>query len=98
MCNFLLLHTLDKFLLHLSVLTYHRQEEEYVSFLQKKKRIHRQKISTALGVPRRSPIQVLTIFWTRPDWPWDPPSTYTMGTGSFPGVKRRGVELNTHPN
>jgi hypothetical protein len=26
------------------------------------------------------------------------PASYTMGTGSFPGVKRPGVALNTHPH
>jgi len=26
------------------------------------------------------------------------PASYTMGTGSFPGVKRRGVALTTHPH
>jgi len=26
------------------------------------------------------------------------PPSYTMGTGSFPGVKRRGVALTTHPH
>jgi len=25
------------------------------------------------------------------------PAFYTMGTGSLPGVKRRGVTLTTHP-
>jgi hypothetical protein len=36
------------------------------------------------------------IFRTRPDRPWGPPSPYTTGTWSFPGVKRprRGVD---HP-
>ena len=26
------------------------------------------------------------------------PASYIVGTGSFPGVKRRGVALNTHPH
>ena len=31
------------------------------------------------------------IFRTRPYRPWDPPASYTMGTGSLsPGVKRPG--------
>jgi hypothetical protein len=29
--------------------------------------------------------------------PWAYPASYTMGTGSFPGVKRPGVVLTTHP-
>ena len=34
------------------------------------------------------------IFRTRPDRPWGPPVSYTLGTGSFPGVQRpeRGVD------
>ena len=33
----------------------------------------------------------------RPDRPWGPPASCTMGTGSFPGVKYgRGVLLTTH--
>ena len=38
------------------------------------------------------------IFRTRPDWPWSPPNSYTVGTGSFPGVKRpgRGVDHLHH--
>ena len=36
------------------------------------------------------------IFRTRPDRPWGPPTSYTIGTGSFWVVKqpRRGVD---HP-
>ena len=30
------------------------------------------------------------IFRTRPDRPWAHPASYTMGTGSFPGVKQPG--------
>jgi hypothetical protein len=38
------------------------------------------------------------IFRTCPDRPWGPPSTCTMGTGSFPEVKScRGVTLTLHP-
>jgi len=38
------------------------------------------------------------IFRTRPDRPWGPPTSYTMGTGSFPGVKRpvRGFDHPPH--
>jgi hypothetical protein len=37
------------------------------------------------------------IFHTRPDGPWNPPAaSYTMGTGSFPGVKRPGRDFD-HP-
>ena len=41
------------------------------------------------------------IFLTRPDWPWGPPSllaSYTMGTGSFPEIKRpgRGADHSPH--
>jgi len=37
------------------------------------------------------------IFRTRPDRPWGPPSpSYTMGTGSFPVVKRPGRGVD-HP-
>jgi len=32
----------------------------------------------------------------RPDRPWSPASSYTMGTGSFPGVKRPGRDFG-HP-
>jgi hypothetical protein len=42
MYNFQLVHTLNKFLLHVSVLTYHLQGEQYGSFL-KKKRFERKK-------------------------------------------------------
>jgi hypothetical protein len=37
------------------------------------------------------------IFRTRPDRTWAPPVSCTMGTGSFPGVKRPGRGAN-HPN
>jgi hypothetical protein len=39
------------------------------------------------------------IFRTRPDRPWGPRTSYTMGTGSFPGVKlpRRDVD-HPHPS
>ena len=30
--------------------------------------------------------------------PGDCPDSYTMGTGSFPGVNGRGVALTTHPH
>jgi hypothetical protein len=37
-------------------------------------------------------------FSARPDRPWGPPSSCTIGTGSFPGVKYGlGVLLTTHP-
>ena len=38
------------------------------------------------------------IFCTVPDRPWAHPASCTMGTGSFPGVKRpgRGVDHSTH--
>ena len=38
------------------------------------------------------------IFRTRQDRPGDHPASYTMGTGSFPGVKRpgRGVDHPPH--
>jgi len=36
------------------------------------------------------------IFRTRPDRPWAHPASYTMGTGSFPGVKRPGRGVD-HP-
>jgi len=36
------------------------------------------------------------IFCTRPDWPWDHPAFYTMGTGSFLGVERPGRGVD-HP-
>ena len=43
---------------------------------------------------RRSNPGAGEIFRTRPDRRWGPPTSYTMGTGSFQGVKRpgRGVE------
>ena len=36
------------------------------------------------------------IFRTRPDRPSVPPTSYTMGTGSFPGIKRSGFGVD-HP-
>jgi hypothetical protein len=37
------------------------------------------------------------IFRTCPDRPWGPPS-YTLGTGSFPGIENgRGMTLTPHP-
>jgi len=36
------------------------------------------------------------IFRTRPDRPWGSSSSYTMGTGSLPGVKCPGRGLD-HP-
>ena len=30
--------------------------------------------------------------------PWAYPASYTMGTGSFLGVKRQGVAFTTHPH
>jgi len=38
------------------------------------------------------------VFRSRPDRPWGPPSLLYMGTVSFPGVKRPGVVLTTHPH
>jgi hypothetical protein len=38
------------------------------------------------------------IFRPRPDQPWLPPSPYTMGTGSFPGVKRPGRDVDHSPH
>jgi len=37
------------------------------------------------------------IFRTRPDLPGSHPISYTMGTGSFSGVKRSGRGVNHHP-
>ena len=37
------------------------------------------------------------IFRTRPDLPWAHPASYTMGTGSFPAVKRPGLGVNHLP-
>ena len=36
------------------------------------------------------------VFHAHPDWPWEPPAFYTVGTGSFPGVKRPGQGIE-HP-
>ena len=38
------------------------------------------------------------VFRTGPDRPWAHPASYTMGTGSFLGVKRpwRGIDHPTH--
>jgi hypothetical protein len=36
------------------------------------------------------------IFRTRSDRPWGPPPSFTMDTGSFPGVKRPGRGLTSH--
>jgi len=36
------------------------------------------------------------ILHTRPDRPWAHPASYTMGTGSFPGVKQPGRDVD-HP-
>jgi len=36
------------------------------------------------------------IFRTRPDCPWDPLASNTMGIGSFPGLKRSGRGVD-HP-
>jgi len=36
------------------------------------------------------------IFHTHPDWPGAHPASYTMGTGSFPGVKWPGCGID-HP-
>ena len=36
------------------------------------------------------------IYRTCPDRPWAHPTSYTMGTGSFPGVKRPGRGVG-HP-
>ena len=33
-----------------------------------------------------------------PDWPWSPSSHCTMGVGSFPWLKRRGVAFTTFPH
>jgi len=37
-------------------------------------------------------------FRTRPDRPWGPLVSYTMDTGSFPGVKWPGRGVNHHPH
>ena len=37
------------------------------------------------------------IFRARPDRPGAQPTSYTMGTGSFSGVKRLGRGVNHHP-
>jgi hypothetical protein len=48
-------------------------------------------------VPRSNPGGDET-FRTCPDRPWAQPASYTMDTGSFPGVKSgRGVILTPHP-
>jgi hypothetical protein len=38
------------------------------------------------------------IFCTRPERPWATPASYTMGTGSFPGVKRPGRGFDHTPH
>ena len=38
------------------------------------------------------------IFRTRPDRPWAHPASYTMDTGSFPGIKRPGRGFDHPPN
>jgi len=35
-------------------------------------------------------------FSVHPDWPWSPPASCTVGSGSFPGVKWLGCGIN-HP-
>jgi hypothetical protein len=37
------------------------------------------------------------IFRSRPDCPGVHPASYTVGTGSLPGVERRGHGFATHP-
>jgi hypothetical protein len=44
----------------------------------------------------RIPVEV-EIFRTRPDRPGAYPASYTMGTGSFPGVNRAGGGVDRPP-
>jgi len=36
------------------------------------------------------------ICHNHPDWPWDPPVLFAVGTGSFPGIKWTGHGIS-HP-
>jgi hypothetical protein len=50
-----------------------------------------------LDDPDRIPVGG-NIFLTRPDRAWDSPASYTMGTGTFPAVKRQGRGVDHPPH
>jgi hypothetical protein len=56
-----------------------------------------QRLATGWTVGRSNP-GAGEIFRTRPDRPWAHPTSYTMGTGYFPGVKRPGRGLDHPPH